>query len=109
MMILRFFTTWVILLTLLSVGYGSDKKSTRTPLPSQGVVPDEATAVKIAEAVFPPVFGQEEVSKFSPYHATLKEGVWTVYGTLKPNARGGTPMMTIQKNDGRVTELWHSQ
>jgi len=65
--------------------------------------------VKIVKAVFPPVFGEEEVSKYSPYHATLKKGVWTVYGTLKPTARGGMPMMTIQKTDGRVTELWHSQ
>jgi NTF2 fold immunity protein len=108
-MSVRLLATWAILFTLLSFGYASDKKATKTPLPSQGVVADEATAVKIAEAVFPPVFGTEEVSKYSPYHATLKDGVWTVYGTLKPNARGGTPMMTIQKTDGRVTEMWHSQ
>jgi hypothetical protein len=108
-MVLRFLATSAILLTLLSFGYGFDKKTTRTPLPTQGVVPDEATAVKIAQAVFPPVFGEEEVSKYSPYHAMLKEGIWTVYGTLKPNGRGGTPMMTIQKTDGKVTELWHCQ
>lgn len=97
------------LLVLLSFAYGWDKKQTRASLPSQGVVPDEVTAVKIAEAVFPPIFGDEEVSRYKPYHATLKDGVWTVYGTLKPNARGGTPMMKIQKYDGKVVEIWHSQ
>jgi hypothetical protein len=40
-MVLRLPAAWAILLTLLSFGYGSDKKPTRTPLPSQGVVPDE--------------------------------------------------------------------
>lgn len=108
-MIVRLLLAWAILFTLCAYGSGSDQKPAKPSLPAQGVVPDEATAVKIGEAVFPPVFGQEEVSKFSPYHATLKEGVWTVYGTLKPNARGGTPMMTIQKSDGKITELWHSQ
>lgn len=52
---------------------------------------------------------KQQVSKYNPYHATLKDGIWTVYGTLPPNARGGTPMMTIQRSDGKVTELWHSQ
>lgn len=108
-MIVRLLLAWAVMFTLFAYSYGSDQKLAKPSLPTQGVVPDEATAVKIAAAVFAPVFGQEEVSKFSPYHATLKEGVWTVYGTLKPNGRGGTPMMTIQKSDGKVTELWHSQ
>lgn len=78
-------------------------------LPSRGIVPDEVTAVKIAEAIFPPIFGQEEVNRYLPYHAQLKDGIWTVYGTLKPGSRGGTPQMSIQKKDGRVIEVWHSQ
>jgi len=74
-----------------------------------GVVPDEGTAVKVAEAIFLPIFGEEEVTKFLPYHAQLKDGIWTVYGTLKPNSRGGTPQLRIQKKDGKVLEVWHSQ
>src|SRR5258707_10465198 len=83
--------------------------SNRNPLPSNGIVPDEVTAVKIAEAVFQPIFGAEEVAKYLPYHAQLKDDVWTVYGTLKRGSLGGTPQMTIQKKDGRVIEVWHSQ
>jgi NTF2 fold immunity protein len=108
-MFFRLVEACVTLLVLLSLSYGGDKKHNTTPLPSQGVVPDEITAVKIGEAVFPPIFGEEEVSRYRPYHAMLKDSVWTVYGTLKPNARGGTPMMTIQKSDGKVIEIWHSQ
>ena len=93
----------------MSSAYGSDTKAENPSLPSRGVVPNEITAVKIAEAVFLPIFGEEEVSKYRPYEATLKDGVWTVYGTLKPNARGGTPTMTIQKSDGKVLDVWFSQ
>jgi hypothetical protein len=97
---------FAVSLMLMSVCHGSTDKS---PLPAQGIIPDEVTAVKVAEAVFPPIFGSEEVTKYVPYHAQLKEGIWTVYGTLKPGSRGGTPQMTIQKKDGKVIEVWHSQ
>src|SRR5216684_4442023 len=80
----------------------------KLPMPPQGIVPDEATAVKIAEVVFPSVFGAEVVDKFLPYHAQFKDGVWTVYGTLKRGSRGGTPMMRIRKKDGKVLGVWHS-
>jgi hypothetical protein len=93
-------------LMLVSASHGATDKS---PLPPQGIIPNEATAVKVAEAVFPPIFGSEEVTKYVPYHAQFKDGIWTVYGTLKPGSRGGTPQMTIQKKDGKVIEVWHSQ
>jgi NTF2 fold immunity protein len=78
-------------------------------LPARGIVPDEITAVKIAEVVFEPIFGQERVNKFLPYHARLDDGIWNVYGTLKSGSRGGTPELLIQKLDGKVIKVWHSQ
>lgn len=59
--------------------------------------------------MFAPIFGQAEVTKYLPYHAHLKDGIWTVYGTLKPGSRGGTPQMTIRKKDGKVIEVSHSR
>jgi NTF2 fold immunity protein len=100
------FSAFLVFLLLVLCSYGRADKS---PLPAQGIIPDEVTAVKVAEAVFTPIFGAEEVAKYSPYHARLAKGLWTVYGTLKPGSRGGTPQMTIQKNDGKVIEVWHSQ
>ncbi len=108
-MSLRVVVTCAILLALISLGYGLDTKAESSALPSRGVVPDEITAVKVAEAIFLPIYGEEEVSRYRPYEATLKDGIWTVYGTLKPSARGGTPTMTLQKNDGRVLDVWFSQ
>ena len=83
--------------------------ASRPKLPVLRVVPDEQTAVKVAEAIFQPVFGITEVEKWKPYHAQLdKNGIWTVYGTLPSGFRGGTPMLKISKRDGRVLEVWHS-
>ena len=102
---LKIFLVFLLTVTIVLSVKGTPAKK---PLPSQGVVPDEATAVRIAEAVFLPIFGDEEVAKFRPYHAQLKDGIWTVYGTLQRGALGGTPQLTIQKRDGKVTEVWHS-
>jgi hypothetical protein len=74
-----------------------------------GAIPDGDTAVAVAEAIFEPVFGKGYSAKFLPYHARFNGGVWTVYGTLKQGSRGGTPMLKIQKSDGKVLEVWHSQ
>jgi len=100
--------SWALVLVLLATVTAASP-TTRVKLPQRGVVPDEATAVKVAEAIFVPVFGEEEVAKWRPYHAQLKDGVWTVYGTLKPGSRGGTPMLAIQERDGKVLEIWFSQ
>jgi NTF2 fold immunity protein len=103
--LLKVFAVSLMLVSASRAVGGADK----LPLPPQGIIPDEVTAVKVAEVLFPPVFGADEVTKYLPYHAQLKDGVWTVYGTLKPGSRGGTPQMTIQKKDGKVIEVWHSQ
>jgi len=66
-------------------------------LPPDGIVPDKATAVKIGCVFLPRIFGEEEFAKYLPYHAHLSNGVWEIYGTLKPGSRGGTPRLAIQK------------
>lgn len=105
--LLKVFSVLLILVTITAAaGTGDSRKQ---PLPKDGVIPDAATAVKIAEAIFTPIFGTETVAKYQPYTAQLKDEVWTVYGTLKPGARGGTPQLTIQKTDGKVIEVWFSQ
>jgi hypothetical protein len=53
-----------------------------------GCTANEITSVRIAEAAFLYV-GEEEVSKYRPYEAMLKD-VWTVFRTAKPSARRHT-------------------
>jgi hypothetical protein len=78
-------------------------------LPKIGVIPDEPTAVAVALAIFNPIWKKEYVDKFAPYRAQLRNNVWTVWGTLKSGSRGGTPQLRINKYDGKVLEIWHSQ
>ena len=49
--------------------------------PQQGFVPDEATAIKIGEAVLTTIYGQEQVDQEKPLDAHLGMDIWTVLGS----------------------------
>jgi hypothetical protein len=75
--------------------------------PTRGYVPDEQTAVAIAVAVWTPIYGKEQIESEKPFHATLKNGVWFVEGSLDEPRIGGTAMAEIAQNDGRVLRVIH--
>ena len=58
-------------------------------LPEDGCVPDDTTAIKIAEAVWVSVYG-ESVYEKRPFNAELLgDTVWAVAGSLPTNSLGG--------------------
>src|ERR1017187_8441827 len=63
-------------LFLAAASFGQDA------IPKKGYVPDSATAVRIAEAVLIPGYGQDKIESQRPFTAKLKDDVWTVYGTV---------------------------
>jgi hypothetical protein len=75
---------------------------------TSGVVPDGRTAIRIALAVWGPVYGDDKIAGEKPYVARLENGVWTVEGSL-PNDRmvGGTAYIEINKADGKVLKVTH--
>ena len=78
--------------------------------PPLGYVPDAATAIKIAVAVWEPIYGQEQISQQKPYTAVLVKGVWKVEGTLpKQYTVGGVAVAEIAKDDGRVLRVSHGK
>ena len=77
--------------------------------PPNGFVPDSATAIRIAEAVLIPVYGDKEVTRQKPLLAELAKGVWTVRGQLGPNVPGGVAMVQISKRDGRILRMSHEK
>lgn len=78
-------------------------------IPNDGFVPDEITAVKIAEAVWLPIYG-EKIYKSKPFIAKLLENeVWIVEGTLSKDMVGGVPYIEIQKADGKILKVFHSK
>jgi hypothetical protein len=77
--------------------------------PLAGVVPDKATAIKIAEAVWIPIYGGKELEREKPFHAELTGTVWQVSGTLPPDTKGGTAVAEISKIDGRILRISHGK
>jgi hypothetical protein len=77
--------------------------------PKDGYVPDGKTAIKIAVAVWEPIYGEEQVAKEKPYRATLTHGVWTVEGSLPASVVGGAAVAEIAKDDGRILRVSHGK
>jgi NTF2 fold immunity protein len=74
-----------------------------------GYVPDEQTAIAIAVAAWIPIYGKAQIENEKPYKATLKDGVWTVTGTVPPGYDGGTALAEIAQADGRILRVIHYQ
>ncbi|MCI1188077.1 YbbC/YhhH family protein [Hymenobacter sp. DH14] len=78
-------------------------------MPSGGFVPDAATAKRIAEVVWLPIYGKKVLSE-KPYQATLNsKGVWVVEGSLPKDMDGGVAYIEISKRDGRILEVTHGK
>ena len=77
--------------------------------PKDGFVPDAKTAIKIAVAVWEPIYGEQKIAAEKPYHAYLTNGVWTVTGSLPEGMAGGVAIAEIAKDDGRILRVIHEQ
>jgi hypothetical protein len=82
-------------------------------VPNGGFVPNAETAVKIAEAVLIPVYGEKKVLSERPFKAKLAEGVWTVTGTV-PCPTGakcacGAAIVRISQASGQILQMGHGK
>jgi hypothetical protein len=83
-------------------------QSIRTNPQKDGYVPNKETAIKIAEAIWLPIYG-ENVLKEKPYRAELKEGkIWIVAGTLHEEY-GGVAYAEISKKNGCILKVYHTK
>jgi hypothetical protein len=89
---------------LASSSIASDRNSYK---PKKGYVPDEQTAIAIAVAVWIPIYGKEQIENEKPYQASLKDGVWTVTGSLPKGFKGGTAEARISKDSGCILRVIH--
>ena len=70
-----------------------------------GVVADKETAIRIAEAILFPVYGENAIRGQRPYQVTLNDGKWTVDGTVRLGFVGGSFHVVILQRDARVVEI----
>ena len=71
-------------------------------LPKSGVVPDAATAIQIAEAVWKPMYGAETIASQTPFEAKLNHNVWIVIGSGGPET---ALFAYILQADGRILSV----
>src|SRR5258706_1263754 len=85
----------------------------RSDSPKNGYVPDKATAIRVAEAVFIPIYGEKHVVSERPFQAQLKGDVWTVKGSLPKSPKpgdivvGGTMVAEIDRTTGCIKAVYH--
>ena len=77
--------------------------------PKAGVVPDEQTTIRIAEAILLPIYGEKIISAERPLKANLRGDVWMVQGTLPKGFIGGTAVVRLSRDDGRALFIAHYQ
>lgn len=75
--------------------------------PPEGFIPDAKTAVRVAEAVLSPIYGEEQIASERPFSARLRGGVWTVSGHLPEDAVGGVAEIKIAKKTGCIHSVIH--
>lgn len=90
-----------------------------SPPPTSVRVPDEATALKIAEPALIKTYGKRQIDYERPLGATLDNGIWTVAGTLCCPDRngirtceqhmcvGGVAVLKLRERDGKILSIIH--
>ncbi len=73
-----------------------------------GLVPDKQTAVRIAEAILFPIYGEKNIGAQRPYRIKLRNGKWIIDGAPPPpGMTGGSFHIVILQRDARVLEIGH--
>lgn len=104
--------TFIVVVTFLLTGHqfleAKQTKQEHSYTPKDGYVPNKETAIKIAEAIWLPIYGKVIESE-KPYIAELKDStVWIVQGTLK-STKGGVAYIEIQKSDCKILKVTHGK
>ena len=77
-------------------------------IPPEGFVPNEETAVRIAEAVWRPIYGAT-LDDERPFRARLIGEVWHASGTLPEGMLGGVAEAEINQKDGKILRVSHGK
>jgi hypothetical protein len=88
---------------------GAQDPAPHSYVPPDGFVPDAVTAVRIAVAVWIPIYGAKQIETEKPFTATLAGGVSTVTGSLPTGFAGGVAYAEIAKADGRIIRVTHGK
>ncbi|AXU19247.1 hypothetical protein C7W88_09715 [Novosphingobium sp. THN1] len=77
--------------------------------PKTGVVGSAETAKSVAMIYLKPIYGTKLIEGQRPFKATLREGVWTVTGSLPRGRDGGVAHISICRWNGKVLRIFHDK
>ncbi|CAN7348616.1 NTF2 fold immunity protein [Acidovorax sp. Leaf78] len=83
-------------------------RDTQSFTPKEGFLPDEATAIAVAEIILIKIYGVNQIKEQRPFSANLNGDIWDIKGSLSPQEVGGTAHIRIKKN-GEIIQLSHSR
>jgi hypothetical protein len=73
-------------------------------------VPNETTAIRIAEAVLTPIHGEQKVEAQRPYTVSVPEkDYWLVSGSAPKGQFGGTFAVWIKKQSGCIVNISYTK
>lgn len=82
-------------------------------------VPDEETALRMAEPELIKIYGKRQIDYEKPLRAKLDGGIWTVHGTLccpdrnghrtceQGECLGGVAVLRLRQSDGKILSIMH--
>jgi len=109
--IITFLLLFIIAISIVSAtnsnALQNNYSARRTP--ENGFIPDKETAIKVAIAVWLPIYGKKIYNE-APYKAKLiNDKIWVVEGTLSEGKLGGVSIIKIQKSDGKILMVAHEK
>ena len=99
----------LIVVLIISCGFACSEELKVNYKPKEGYVPNAETAIKIAVAVWAPIYGKENIENQKPYQAVLKNGIWHVTGSLNNQTLGGVAEAEISKDNGSIIRVMHGK
>jgi hypothetical protein len=91
---------------LMILGVSAPGQDVDALVATHGVVPDEVTALRVAEAVLIGAYGEHAVAQQQPLTANLFQEVWWINGSPPPHSFGrGKMHVEISSRDGRILVL----
>jgi len=109
----------VILGGVLLAGFALTAADSRSQTKAEVRVPDEATALRIAEPALIKTYGKRQIDYERPLTAKLDGGIWSVYGTLccpdrnghrtceEGRCLGGVAVLKLRQGDGKILSIMH--
>jgi len=75
------------------------------------VIPDEQTAIAVAEPILFKIYGKDHILGEKPYNVSFLDAYWLLSGSLPEGdyVVGGTFFIILSEKDGRVIKLTHGK